>query len=173
MRSGNAAPATWTVDGNARLGAEHMISRRRFMARTTAAIDELVKQLALAPSERVDVQARGWLDTTGSAVVALAARRWSPHLLVVLAYIAVTRVLCAGVVGAAIAFVVVSSLLGKALGLTAASIRFEMLRHALSRRVRRLQAESHMSLGADAGLSYIGHGPYGGWTAVLTAGGLL
>lgn len=35
-----------------------MTSRRRFMARTSAAIDELVTQLALEPAERADVPKR-------------------------------------------------------------------------------------------------------------------
>ena len=120
-----------------------MMSRRRFMARTSSAIDELVTQLTLEPSERADVQTR--MDRYNRECgCALGGVFTVAALLTVLVYIAVTAAFAIGVIGVGVAFVLVSSLLGKALGLVVASLRLELLRRSLSRRARRLQGESHV-----------------------------
>jgi len=49
-------------------------------------------------------------------------------------YLAVSDAFGASVAGAAVAFVVLASLLGKAIGLLLASLRLELLRRSLSRR---------------------------------------
>ena len=56
----------------------------------------------------------------------------------------VTAVFSLGVGGAAVGFVVVSSLLCKALGVVVASVRLELLRRSLLRRARRLQRGGHV-----------------------------
>jgi hypothetical protein len=117
--------------------------RRRFMARTSTAVNELATQLALEPSERADVQVRiaRYNRECGCAmggVFMVAA------LLTFVVYIAVTAARAIGVIGAGIAFVVVSSLLGKTLGLIVASVRLDLLRRSLSRRARRRQGKSHV-----------------------------
>jgi hypothetical protein len=120
-----------------------MMSRRQFMARTSVAIDALVTELALTPSEQAGVKTRmaRYNRDCGCAMggVFLVAA-----LLTFLVYMAVTAALAIGVIGAGIAFVVVSSLLGKTLGLVVASVRLGMLRRSLSRRARRTSGESHV-----------------------------
>jgi len=119
------------------------MSRRQFMARTSVAIDALVTELALTPSEQAGVKTRmaRYNRDCGCAMggVFLVAA-----LLTFLVYMAVTAALAIGVIGAGIAFVVVSSLLGKTLGLVVASVRLGMLRRSLSRRARRTSGESHV-----------------------------
>jgi hypothetical protein len=120
-----------------------MMSRRLFMARASAAIDELAAQLALEPSERADVDVRV-ARYNRECGCALGGVFMVAAFVAVFAYIAVTGALTIGVFGASIAFVLVSSLLGKVLGLAVASVRLELLRRSLSRRARRLQEESHV-----------------------------
>ena len=119
------------------------MSRRQFMARTSVAIDALVTELALTPSEQAGVKTRmaRYNRDCGCAMggVFLVAA-----LLTFLVYMAVTAALAIDVIGAGIAFVVVSSLLGKTLGLVVASVRLGMLRRSLSRRARRTSGESHV-----------------------------
>ena len=119
------------------------MSRRQFMARTSVAIDALVTELALTPSEQAGVKTRmaRYNRDCGCAMggVFLVAA-----LLTFLVYMAVTAALAIDVIGAGIAFVVVSSLLGKTLGLVVASVRLGMLRRSLARRARRTSGESHV-----------------------------
>ena len=119
------------------------MSRRRFMAQTSAAIDQLAGQLALESSERSDVQAR-MARYNRECGCSLGGLFMIAALLTAIVYIAVTADISIAVAGAGIAFVVVSSLLGKALGLVVASVRLEMLRRSLSRRVRRKAGGSHV-----------------------------
>jgi len=119
------------------------MSRRKFMARTSSAIGELVAQLALEPAERADVQAR-MTRYNRECGCAMGGAFMVAALLAVLLYIAVTAAFAIGVIGAGIAFVLISSLLGKVLGLTVASVRLELLRRSLSRRVRRIWRKSHV-----------------------------
>ena len=65
-------------------------------------------------------------------------------MLAVLIYLAVAAAFTIGFVSAGIAFIMISSLLGKAFGLTMASVRLELLRRSLSRRARRQQGERHV-----------------------------
>jgi Mg/Co/Ni transporter MgtE len=125
------------------MGAEPMMSRRRFMTRTSAAIDTLVRRLALESSERVDVRAR-MARYNRDCGCALGGVTMVAALLMVIAYIAMTATLSLGVLGVGIAFIVVCSMLGKALGLVVASVRLELLRRSLSRRARRLYEESRV-----------------------------
>jgi hypothetical protein len=127
------------------MSAEPMMSRRRFMARTSAAIDTLVRQLALESSERVDVRAR-MARYNRDCGCALGGAMMAAALLTVIAYIALTTTFSLGVVGTGIALIVVCSMLGKALGLVVASVRLEMLRRSLSRRARRLHEVNHVHL---------------------------
>ena len=119
------------------------MSRRQFMARTSVAIDALVTELALTPSEQAGVKTRTarYNRDCGCAMggVFLVAA-----LVTFLVYMAVTAALAIDVIGAGIAFVVVSSLLGKTLGLVVASVRLGMLRRSLARRARRTSGESHV-----------------------------
>ena len=119
------------------------MSRRQFMARTSVAIDALVTELALTPSEQAGVKTRmaRYNRDCGCAMggVFLVAA-----LVTFLVYMAVTAALAIDVIGAGIAFVVVSSLLGKTLGLVVASVRLGMLRRSLARRARRTSGESHV-----------------------------
>jgi hypothetical protein len=123
--------------------ATMLLSRRRFMARTSAAIGELADQLALEPSARADVQkrrARYHRDcgcAMGGAFMVAA-------LLASVVYIVVTARFAIGVIGAGIGFVIVCSLLGKAFGLLVASVRLGLLRRSLARRARRTREESHV-----------------------------
>ena len=117
------------------------MSRRRFMERTSAGIDGLVRELALEPSERASVQAR-MARYNRECGCSLGGVSMVAAFLTVFVYIAVTADLSIGVVGAGIAFVVASSLLGKALGLIVASVRLELLLHSLSRRARRPRGKS-------------------------------
>jgi hypothetical protein len=119
------------------------MSRRRSMARTSVAIDQLVGQLALESSERSDVQAR-MARYNRECGCSLGGLFMVAALLAAFAYIVVSADFSIGAAGAGIAFVIVSSLLGKALGLAVASVRLEMLRRSLSRRVRRLPGEDHV-----------------------------
>ena len=64
--------------------------------------------------------------------------------LAAISYIVVTADFSIGAAGTGIAVVLVASLLGKALGLAVASVRLEMLRRSLSRRVRRLPGDDHV-----------------------------
>jgi hypothetical protein len=120
-----------------------MMSRRRFMTRTSTEIDQLVGQLALESSERLDVKAR-MARYNRECGCSLGGLFMVAALLAAPAYIVVTADFSIGAAGAAIAFVFVSSLLGKALGLAVASVRLEMLRRSLSRRVRRLPGGNHV-----------------------------
>ena len=120
-----------------------MISRRRFMARTSAAIGELVIQLALEPSERSDVQAR-MARYNRDCGCAMGGAFMVGALLVAVVSIAVTARFAIGVVGAAIGFVLVSSVLGKAFGLVVAAARLGLLRRSLSERARHIRGESHV-----------------------------
>lgn len=117
------------------------MSRRRFMAQTSAAIEGLVRELALDPSERASVQTR-MARYNRECGCSLGGVSMVAALLTVLVYIAVTADFSIGVVGSGIAFVVASSLLGKALGLVVASVRLELLLHSLSRRTRRPRGKS-------------------------------
>jgi hypothetical protein len=121
------------------------MSRRRFMARTSAAIEELMAQLVLGPSERSEVQVR-MARYNRECGCALGGVFMVAALLTVLVYIVVTASLSIGVFGIGIAFVLVSSLTGKVLGLVMASVRLELLRRTLSRRARRLRRESHVHM---------------------------
>jgi hypothetical protein len=120
-----------------------MMSRRRFMARTSAAIDQLVGQLALESSERSDVQART-ARYNRECGCSLGGLFMVAALLAAVAFIVVTADFSIGVAGAGIAFVIVTSLLGKVLGLVVASVRLGMLRRSLLRRVRRVRGEGHV-----------------------------
>jgi hypothetical protein len=120
-----------------------MMSRRRFMARTSATIDELVTQLALKPSERADVQTR-MARYNRDCGCAMGGAFMVAALLTSAVYIVVTARFAIGVIGAGIGFVVVCSLLGKAFGLVVASVRLGLLRRSLARRARRTREESHV-----------------------------
>lgn len=112
------------------------------MARTSAAIGELATQLGLDPSERAEVHAR--MDRYNrDCGCALGGVFTVAALLTVVVYIAVTAAFAIGVIGAGIAFVFASSLLGKVLGLAVAAVRLGLLRRSLSRRAR-LRGESHV-----------------------------
>ena len=124
-------------------GVEPMMSRRRFMTRTSMEIDQLVGQLALESSERSDVKAR-MARYNRECGCSLGGLFMVAALLAAPVYIVVTADFSIGAAGAAIGFVLVSSLLGKALGLAVASVRLEMLQRSLSRRVRRLPGEDHV-----------------------------
>jgi hypothetical protein len=119
------------------------MSRRTFMARTSAAIGELVTQLALEPAERSDVHTR-MARHNRDCGCAMGGMFLVAALIMAVVYIAVTARFAIGVIGAGIAFVMVSSLLGKAIGLVVASVRLGLLRRSLSRRVRRMWGESHV-----------------------------
>lgn len=112
------------------------MSRRRFMAQTSVVIDQLVGQLALESSERSDLRAR-MARYSRECGCSLGGLFMLAALLVAFVYIVVTADFSIGAAGAGIAFVVISSLLGKAFELVVASVRLEMLRCSLSRRVRR------------------------------------
>jgi len=120
-----------------------MMSRRRFMARTSATIGELVTQLALEPAERADVQTR-MARYNRDCGCAMGGAFTVAALLTAAVYIVVTARFAIGVIGAGIGFVVVCSLLGKALGLVVASVRLGLLRRSLARRARRTREESHV-----------------------------
>jgi hypothetical protein len=96
-----------------------MMSRRRFMARTSAAIDELVNQLALTDPEQAGVRTRmaRYNRDCGCAM---------------------------GTIGAAIGLVIACALLGKVTGLIVASARLGLLRLSLSGHARRMRSESHV-----------------------------
>jgi hypothetical protein len=119
------------------------MSRRRFMARTSAAIGDLVTQLALEPSERADVQTR-MTRYNRDCGCAMGGVFMVTTLLTTTVYIAVTARFAIGIIGVGIGFVMVSSLLGKAFGLVVASIRLGLLRRSLSRRARGTWGESHV-----------------------------
>jgi hypothetical protein len=120
-----------------------MMSRRQFMARTSATIGELVTQLALEPAERADVQTRV-ARYNRDCGCAMGGAFMVAALLTSAVYIVVTARFAIGVIGAGIGFVVVCSLLGKAFGLVMASVRLGLLRHSLARRARRTRKESHV-----------------------------
>ncbi len=111
------------------------MSRRRFMARASAAINELAGQLALEPAVRAGVQGRVARYNRDCGCT-LGGVFMVASLLAVIAYIAVTGSLALGVAGAGVALVIVCSVLGKAAGLALASVRLELLRRSLSRRAR-------------------------------------
>lgn len=113
------------------------------MARKSVAIGQLVGQLALESSERSDVQAR-MARYNRECGCSLGGLFMVAALITAIAYIVVTADFSIAAAGAGIAFVVVSLLLGKALGLVVASVRLEMLRRSLSRRVRRRTGGSHV-----------------------------
>lgn len=119
------------------------MSRRRFMARTSAAVDQLAGQLALESSERSDLQAR-MARYNRECGCSLGGLFMVAALLAAIAYIVVTADFSISAAGAGIALVIVSSLLGKSLGLAVASVRLELLRRSLSRRVRRLSGDDHV-----------------------------
>ncbi|MFY9928691.1 MAG: hypothetical protein WAK82_11865 [Streptosporangiaceae bacterium] len=119
------------------------MSRRRFMARTSAAIGGLVTQLALEPAERADVQTR-MARYNRDCGCAMGGAFMVAALLTSAIYIVVTARFAIGVIGAGIGFVVVCSMLGKALGLVVASVRLGLLRRSLARRARRTREESHV-----------------------------
>ena len=77
------------------------MSRRRFMARTSATIGELVTQLALEPSERADVQAR-MARYNRDCGCAMGAVFMVAALLTSAVYIVVTARFAIGVIGAGI-----------------------------------------------------------------------
>ena len=116
------------------------------MARTSAAIGELVKKLDLEPSERVDVQGRvaRYNRDCGCAVGGVFMVAALLAVIAYLAYLAVDASFAIAVVGAGIAFVFLCSLLGKAVGLAVASLRLELLRRSLSRRSRRLEGDDRV-----------------------------
>ena len=119
------------------------MSRRQFMARTSATIGELVTQLALEPAERADVQTRVGRYNRDCGC-AMGGAFMVAALLTSAVYIVVTARFAIGVIGAGIGFVVVCSLLGKAFGLVMASVRLGLLRRSLARRARRTREESHV-----------------------------
>lgn len=112
-----------------------MMNRRRFMARTSVAIDGLVTDLGLDPSERGDVQRRMTRYNRecgcalGGATMAVALGATAAYMTATATIGIVPIVVAAGVVFA-------SSLLGKAAGLAVASLRLELLRRSLERRKR-------------------------------------
>jgi hypothetical protein len=120
-----------------------MMSRRQFMARTSAAIDALVTELALTPSEQAGVKTR-MARYNRDCGCAMGGVFLTAALLTCVAYIAVTADFAIGAIGAGIGFVMVSSLLGKAVGLVVASVRLGLLRRWLSRSARRTRGESHV-----------------------------
>jgi hypothetical protein len=120
-----------------------IMSRRWFMARTSAAIGELADQLALAPSERADVQTRR-ARYHRDCGCAMGGAFMVAALLASAVYIGVTARFAVGVIGAGIGFVLVCSMLGKAFGLAVASVRLGLLRRSLARRARRTREESHV-----------------------------
>jgi hypothetical protein len=120
-----------------------MMSRRRFMARTSATIGELANRLALEPSERAGVQTR-MTRYNRDCGCAMGGAFMVAALLTSAVCIVVTARFAIGVIGAGIGFVVVCSMLGKALGLVVASIRLGLLRRSLVRRARRAREESHV-----------------------------
>ena len=119
------------------------MSRRRFMARTSVAIDRLATELGLEPSERVEMQAR-MTRLNRDCGCALGGATMAAALLAAVAFMVATTSFDVATIAAAVAVVFVSSLLGKAVGLAAASLRLELLRRSLARRSRRRQGESHV-----------------------------
>jgi hypothetical protein len=113
------------------------------MARTSAAVGELVKDLALEPAARSDVQARVTRYNRDCGC-ALGGVFTIASLLMVIAYMAVTVSFTFAVVGAGVAFVIFFSMLGKAAGLAIASVRLELLRRSLSRRARRREEDNRV-----------------------------
>jgi len=123
-----------------------MMSRRRFMARTSASIDELVTRLALADPEQAGVRTRiaRYNRDCGCAmggIFTVAALLASAVYIVVTARLAIGTI---GTIGAAIGLVMASALLGKVTGLLVASARLGLLRVSLSGRARRTYGESHV-----------------------------
>lgn len=116
------------------------MSRRRFMAQASAAIHELMGQLAMEPAVRAGVQGRV-ARYNRDCGCALGGVFMVASLLSVVAYVAATGSLAPGVAGAGVAFVIVCSMLGKAAGLALASVRLELLRRSLSRRARRQEGD--------------------------------
>jgi len=108
------------------------------MARTSVAIDALVRELGLEPAERVEVQAR-MARHNRDCGCALGGATMTASVVAAVAYLAVTATFGIEALAAAAGVVFASALLGKALGLVAASVRLELLRRSLSRRARRLQ----------------------------------
>jgi hypothetical protein len=121
------------------------VSRRRYMRRTSVAIDELAAQLALEPAERRDVLAR-MARYNRECGCALGGAAMVAALLAALAYLLATETFGVGVAFAAVAFVFGCSLLGKAVGLLVATARLALLRRSLSRRRPR---------GEEAGRVYV------------------
>jgi len=119
------------------------MSRRRFMARTSAAIDELVTQLALTDSERAGVRTR-MARYNRDCGCAMGGIFMVAALLASALYIVVTARFTIVTIGAAIGLVLASALLGKVTGLLVASARLGLLRLSLSGRVRRTRSESHV-----------------------------
>jgi hypothetical protein len=120
-----------------------MMSRRQFMARTSAAIGQLVTHPAVEPAERAGIHARmaRYNRDCGCSMggVFLVAA-----VLLLAVYLGVTTRFSVGVLGAGIAFVLVSSAVGKGVGLLVATVRLEVLRRSLSRRLSRMSGESHV-----------------------------
>jgi hypothetical protein len=123
-------------------GKRMTTSRRRFMSRTSTAIDELVGRLALEPAEQRDVRAR-MARYNRECGCALGGASMVVALLAAVAYLIATETFGVGVAFAAVAFVFACSLLGKAVGLLVASLRLELLRRSLCRRLR-AEGERHV-----------------------------
>jgi hypothetical protein len=124
-----------------------MMSRRRFMAQTSVAIDQLAGQLALESQGGLRCR-HGWPATTGSVAVPLRGLFMLAALLAAFVYIVMTADFSIGAAEAGVAFVIVNSLLGKGFGLVVASVRLEMHRTCPSTsrstvRSSMVAAESH------------------------------
>lgn len=126
-----------------RITTSPMMSRRRFMARTSAAIDDLVNQLALAELEQAGVRTR-MARYNRDCGCAMGGIFMVAALLASAAYIVVTARFAIGAIGAAIGLVLAGALLGKVTGLIVASARLGLLRLSLSGHARRMRSESHV-----------------------------
>lgn len=120
-----------------------MMSRGKFMVRTSMAIDELVMQLALEPAARSDVRGR-MARYNRDCGCAFGGAFMIASLVLVVIYIAVTGSVSFSAIGAGVGFVIVSSMLGKAAGLALASVRLGLLRGSLVRRARHQERDDRV-----------------------------
>jgi hypothetical protein len=111
-----------------------MSARKRFMSRTTTAVDRLVAELALPDVERSEVYSAlsKYNRECGCAQGGFAT---ASALVAVIAYFGVTQEFGWRLLAVAFALVFAAAALGKAVGLLLASARLVLLRRSLARRM--------------------------------------
>jgi VIT1/CCC1 family predicted Fe2+/Mn2+ transporter len=122
-----------------------MSARRRYMARTNSAVEQLVVELGMRDPQRSAVySAVGKYNRECGCT--LGGLGFVGALVSVAAYAALTHAVSLAAIGAEIALVFTAAIAGKIVGLLVASLRLGWLRRSLARRVARLPRRGHVCL---------------------------